>query len=79
MVLPRKYRTTSKDIHSLHENGSTATSPATENGDGVSLNQSQGQPGLLLTRQALNTYQSNNHLIHYKYGTYGKSWIDLPK
>lgn len=79
MVLPRKYRTTSKDLLSLGENGSAAVSPAAENGDGGTAHQSQGQPGLLLTRQALNTYQSNNHLIHYKYGAYGKSWMDLPK
>ena len=33
----------------------------------------------LLTRQALHTYQSDNHLIHYKYSAYGGSCRDLPR
>lgn len=35
--------------------------------------------GLLLTRQALHTYESPDHLIHYKYSKYGASWYDLPR
>lgn len=35
--------------------------------------------GLLLTRQALHTYQSNNHLVQYKYAHYGRSYAELPK
>lgn len=35
--------------------------------------------GLLLTRQALHTYQSNNHLVHYKYSAYSGSFHELPK
>lgn len=36
-------------------------------------------PGQLLTRQALHTYQSNNHLVHYKYSAYSGSYHELPK
>ncbi|XP_058060238.1 dedicator of cytokinesis protein 9 [Anopheles bellator] len=35
--------------------------------------------GLLLTRQALHTYESPNHLIHYKYSKYGGACYDLPR
>ncbi|XP_055917510.1 dedicator of cytokinesis protein 9 isoform X2 [Eupeodes corollae] len=35
--------------------------------------------GTLLTRQSLYTYQTNNHLVHYKYSTYGGTCHDLPK
>ncbi|XP_050078931.1 dedicator of cytokinesis protein 9 isoform X2 [Anopheles maculipalpis] len=35
--------------------------------------------GLLLTRQALHTYDSPNHLIHYKYSKYGGTCYDLPR
>ncbi|XP_049532929.1 dedicator of cytokinesis protein 11 isoform X2 [Anopheles darlingi] len=38
-----------------------------------------GATGLLLTRQALHTYESPDHLIHYKYSKYGASWYDLPR
>lgn len=34
---------------------------------------------LLLTRQALNSYTSNNHIIHYKYSAYSGSCHDLPR
>lgn len=37
------------------------------------------QQGLLLTRQALHTYKSNNHIVHYKYSAYGGSCHELPK
>ncbi|KFB37651.1 hypothetical protein ZHAS_00004890 [Anopheles sinensis] len=35
--------------------------------------------GLLLTRQALHTYESPNHLIHYKYSKYGGTCYELPR
>uniref|UniRef100_A0A182K3W5 Dedicator of cytokinesis protein 9 n=1 Tax=Anopheles christyi TaxID=43041 RepID=A0A182K3W5_9DIPT len=35
--------------------------------------------GLLLTRQALHTYDSPNHLIHYKYSKYGGTCYELPR
>lgn len=39
----------------------------------------QQQHGLLLTRQALHTYQSNDHLVYYKYSAYGGTYHDLPR
>ncbi|XP_065085612.1 dedicator of cytokinesis protein 9 isoform X1 [Ochlerotatus camptorhynchus] len=35
--------------------------------------------GHLLTRQALHTYESANHLIHYKYSAYGGTYQELPR
>lgn len=58
-----------------------ASSPADENGESITngtTNQTSS-PGLLLTRQALHTYQSNNHLVHYKFAAYGGSFNELPK
>lgn len=59
----------------------TLTSTSNEEVDlnDVSNNQSVIHQGLLLTRQALRTYQSNNHLIHYKYNGYSGSCHDLPR
>lgn len=79
--------------HSTSSSSSTASSdddqpkpqpsPTPSDGDAVSNgttapNQPAAQ-GLLLTRQALHTYHSNNHLVHYKYSTYGRSHHELPR
>lgn len=60
-------------------NGSS--SPAEENVETLTNGNSNqtSSPGLLLTRQALHTYQSNNHLVHYKFGSYGGAFHELPK
>ncbi|XP_055386706.1 dedicator of cytokinesis protein 9 isoform X2 [Condylostylus longicornis] len=58
----------SKSTKSSSSNGSTC-------GKSAILNTS----GTLLTRQSLFTYQTNNHLIHYKYKSYSGSVHDLPR
>lgn len=79
--------------HSTSSSSSTASSDDDQPKPQPSLTPSDGdavsngtaahnQPavqGLLLTRQALHTYQSNNHLVHYKYSTYGRSHHELPR
>lgn len=72
---------------SIKTNGTSATiaQPEDVTDDAVSTNGTHtaqtGSPskGLLLTKQSLHTYQSNNHLVHYKYSAYSGSFNDLPK
>lgn len=46
---------------------------------GSSIPKKSQSNGLLLTRQALHSYECNNHLIQYKYSAYSGSCHDLPK
>lgn len=60
----------------------TATAVAGVNDSAQShlVQSAQQQPhGLLLTRQALHTYQSNDHLVYYKYSAYSGTYHDLPR
>ncbi|XP_053664214.1 dedicator of cytokinesis protein 9 [Anopheles marshallii] len=67
------------------ESGSASSSQngtPTSNRSQSSVSAGTGVPtvgGLLLTRQALHTYDSPNHLIHYKYSKYGGTCYDLPR
>ncbi|XP_049286761.1 dedicator of cytokinesis protein 9 isoform X3 [Anopheles funestus] len=67
------------------ESGSASSSQngtPTSNRSQSSVSAGSGVPtvgGLLLTRQALHTYDSPNHLIHYKYSKYGGTCYDLPR
>lgn len=80
IILPRKFRTVSSGIPSIpaesvkkHENGN-----GTENG--VTNGKDKDSPvGSLLTRQALKTYETANHMVFYKYSVYGGACGDLPK
>lgn len=78
IVLPRVYRTTTNNIPTI---STTHNGTPVENHDGLLNNNSYNTAaeGLLLTRQALHTYQSNNHLVHYKYNAYAGSCNDLPR
>lgn len=66
----------SDDASSNNENGTNGSTAAATNGHCATPSQSHG---LLLTRQSLHTYQSNNHLVHYKYSAYSGSFNELPK
>lgn len=55
-----------------------------ENGTGTENGQTNGKEkdslvGSLLTRQALKTYETANHMVFYKYGVYGGACGDLPR
>lgn len=53
-----------------------------ENGNGTENGHSNGKDSLvgsLLTRQALKTYETANHMVFYKYGVYGGACGDLPR
>ena len=55
-----------------------------ENGNGTENGQTNGKEkdsliGSLLTRQALKTYETANHMVFYKYGVYGGACGDLPR
>lgn len=52
---------------------------STSNGGSSSPTIQTNPSGLLLTRQALQTYESNHHIVHYKYSAFGGSCHDLPK
>lgn len=72
---------------SVRSNGTTAsiaepedvTDDTTSTNGTHSLQNGSPSKGLLLTKQSLHTYQSNNHLVHYKYSAYSGTFNDLPK
>lgn len=81
VILPRKFRTVTNNIPSF-SNGISSPASTTPQEDGTQIqlnNNHHTTQGLLLTRQALHTYQSNNHLVHYKYNAYSGSCHDLPR
>lgn len=57
----------------------TATSAGDSSQSHLVQSTQQQQHGLLLTRQALHTYQSNDHLVYYKYSAYSGTYHDLPR
>ena len=84
IILPRKFRTVTSGIPSIAEGGWKH-----ENGNGNSQGnghlpetngkEKEAQVGSLLTRQALKTYETANHMIFYKYSVYGGTCGDLPR
>lgn len=79
IILPRKFRTVtsgipqnSSTIPKKHQNGSA------ENGSS-NVKEKEINVGSLLTRQALSSYESPNHMVLYKYQVYGGTCGDLPK
>ncbi|XP_055550317.1 dedicator of cytokinesis protein 9 isoform X3 [Wyeomyia smithii] len=85
VMLTKKFRTITNNIPSFSKtaitNGSTPPvtgSPAAENNSKPSSPTLNPQ-GHLLTRQALHTYETANHLIHYKYSAYGGTYFELPR
>lgn len=60
----------SPEVAKKHENGDNGV---TNGRDKDSL------VGSLLTRQALKTYETANHMVFYKYGVYGGTCGDLPR
>lgn len=67
VVLPRKYRTLNSNIPSFKRDSPPEGSGSKECG------------GHLLTRQALHTYETANHVIHYKFNSYSGSCYDIPR
>lgn len=67
---------TNGSVASIASNGTSST-----NGNGVSKEKEnkEGAAGHLLTRQALTTYETANHIVHYKYSAYSGTCHDLPK
>ncbi|KAG5678742.1 hypothetical protein PVAND_008388 [Polypedilum vanderplanki] len=79
VILPRKFRTITTGIPSFISESpkKQSNSNSTENG---SVNGKEKESmGNLLTRQALKTYETANHMILYKYSVYGGNCGDLPK
>jgi len=74
IVLHRKFRTVTSGIPSSIESPAKQKNGGTENGVKEKENL-----GSLLTRQALSTYESPNHMVLYKYAGYGGTCGDLPK
>lgn len=82
--MPRKFRTLTSGIPTLtheatkkHENGSNGTNA--ENGLTNGKEKESSLVGSLLTRQALKTYETANHMVFYKYSVYGGTCGDLPR
>ncbi|XP_058818403.1 dedicator of cytokinesis protein 9 isoform X1 [Topomyia yanbarensis] len=89
VVLTKKFRTIASNIPSYakvtvnNTNTNNRTSTSTSTGS-PGNNSRPSSPtinlqGHLLTRQALHTYESTNHAIHYKYSAYGGSYYELPR
>lgn len=84
--MPRKFRTTTSDIPSSSSVKTTILTPNKKqlNGNGaengsVNGKEKEAPMGNLLTRQALKTYETANHMILYKYAAYAGTCGDLPK
>lgn len=74
VVLPRKFRTLSNNIPTISKKSSSNGANGNTNGDN-----SKEQLGHLFTRQALHSYETANHVIHYKYNEFSGSCYDMPK
>ncbi|XP_055642537.1 dedicator of cytokinesis protein 9 isoform X3 [Toxorhynchites rutilus septentrionalis] len=95
VLLPKKIRTVTSNIpnftKALSEGSDTNGSENASNGTNSQATSPTGggrssspyvnlpPQGHLLTRQALHTYESANHLIHYKYSAYGGTCFELPR
>lgn len=84
VVLPKKFRTLHNNIPSPVTKKETSRRPS----DSSSISSNSSSPsnfaqqpaqGHLLTRQALHTYETANHVIHYKCSAYGGTCYELPK
>jgi dedicator of cytokinesis protein 9/10/11 len=86
IIYPKKFRTLSSCMPTTTTTASSPTKgPApkspTKNGSSPPPVPSQFTPPQchLLTREALNTYQTANHIVNYKYKTYSYSSVELPR
>lgn len=85
--MPRKFRTVANGIPvatpKKHQNGTNGNSSENgTNGNSSNGKEKEKEPppvGSLLARQALHTYETANHIVHYKYSAYGGACSDLPK
>lgn len=82
IILPRKFRTVTNGIPvatpKKQQNGTNGNSG--ENGTNGKDKEKEPPPvGSLLARQALHTYETANHIVHYKYSAYGGACSELPK
>lgn len=83
-TLKKEVSSTKLSNGSLKTNGSPSSNSLADEAKDENITNGHNTPssqshGLLLTRQALHTYQSNNHLVHYKYSAYSGSFHELPK
>ncbi|XP_055302716.1 dedicator of cytokinesis protein 9 isoform X2 [Sitodiplosis mosellana] len=83
-TLKKEVSSTKLSNGSLKTNGSPSSNSLADEAKDENITNGHNPPssqshGLLLTRQALHTYQSNNHLVHYKYSAYSGSYHELPK
>lgn len=76
VVLSKKFRTLSSNIPAISKKSSSNGANNNTNGDN---NSSKEQLGHLFTRQALHSYETANHVIHYKYNEFSGSCYDMPK
>lgn len=80
IVLPKKFRTVSSNIPPIPQKELKRTDSSSSNGSSQSTSPSHANAlGHLLTRQALHTYQTADHVINYKYSAYSGTCYDLPK
>lgn len=85
--MPRKYRTVSMNIPATSKQFSSLNGQSSNNGASSPTTTATASTtttittnhGLLLTRQALQSYESNHHIVHYKYSAFGGSCHDLPR
>ncbi|XP_058447960.1 dedicator of cytokinesis protein 9 isoform X2 [Malaya genurostris] len=89
VVLSKKFRTITSNIPNFSRTSSSSSdstkSTSNPSSNGACINDSRPSSptvnvqGHLLTRQALHTYESANHVIHYKYSAYGGTYLELPR
>lgn len=84
--MPRKFRTVTNGIPvatpKKQQNGNTNGNSSENGTNGTNGKEKEKEPppvGSLLARQALHTYETANHIVHYKYSAYGGACNDLPK
>lgn len=79
VVLPRKFRTLSNNIPTISRKSSISSSNGANGSTNGDNSSSKDQLGHLFTRQALHSYETANHVIHYKYNEFSGSCYDMPK
>lgn len=75
VILPKKFRTLNSNIPTLPKRELKRSDSGSQSSSPSHLSTS----GYLLTRQALHTYETANHIIHYKFNAYGGSCYEIPK
>lgn len=76
IVLPKKFRTVSSNIPAPPPRELKRSDSSSSTGSSPSHSTPLGG---LLTRQALHTYETANHVIHYKFNGYSGSCYEMPK